>query len=87
MRPQSSEYVPLVEFEVVSTQKGDEFLLKRMSSMMLLLPLDVCNRLRDGGDGDAERSISLLPGERLVFGVGLVDPFRGNAFEKLNGLR
>ncbi len=53
--------------------------------MMLLLVLNVRNRLRHVRDTDAERSISFLPSETTMRWKRLVNPLGGSAFDQLNG--
>jgi len=47
----SSKDEALIEFDVVPSKKRNKLLLQRSRSMMFLLPLDILDGFRDGGDG------------------------------------
>src|ERR1041385_368851 len=68
-------------------QELEKLLLEGDLPVVLLLALDVLLRPLHLGNTDAERSVSLLPCEILVFWKGIVDPLRRTALGQLNRLR
>lgn len=68
-------------------QEHLELLVKTLAPVMGGLPLNVANRVRDTGDADAECAVTFLPTKIPMVGERLVNPFRGIAFQELDGFR
>jgi hypothetical protein len=68
----------------VLLKQAAKLVLKFRLAVMCFLVLDIPNDLIEVGGADAERSVSLLPGEVVTL---LAYPFRGIGFQEGYGLR
>ena len=68
--------ITLVEFDLVFLEQRDEFILVRMSVMMLRLIGNVTRHLWQIRMAHGEGAVSCLPGKALLTGKRVMDPFR-----------
>lgn len=67
-------------------EEGDEFVFEGPLGVVLLLIIDVGDGGGYLGNAHAEGPVSLLPGKAWPQPELVVDPFRGDAFDGLDGL-
>ena len=63
-------------FHPMFLEKRLDLFLERHLSMMLRLPLNVCCRILDAGDADAELAVAFLPFEIPMLFERVVNPLR-----------
>ena len=79
--------MPLVERDVVLSQKRPELILKRRLAVVFLLAGDVACDFLEFGIAGGERAIAVLPGEPGEFRKGFVYPPGGVRLDRLQGFR
>ena len=82
----SIEQVPLVEFDPMFLEQGDELVLERQTRMVLLLVLDVAAHRPYLRFADRKRGITSLPRKIGSLRKRLMNPLRRAAFDRPNRL-
>jgi len=82
---ESLPQVPVVVFDSMFLQQGEELFLEAHFTMMLFLGFDVTNDSIQLRETYGERAIFGLPGKETLIGECFMNPFRGASLDELHG--
>ena len=81
---ESFPQIPVVVFDSMFLQQGEELFLETHFTMMLLLGFDVLNDSIQLRETNTKRAIFGLPGKETLIRKCFMDPFRGTSLDELH---